>query len=98
MARVQFRAVAHDASPTDSAERTDCDRAGATAYLWLLNAVAAGADWRDATDTVFVIDSDTEKTLVRQIFAAKLARPLDDKCRLPVIAGLVAARCQDVNG
>ncbi len=57
-----------------SAGPTDYNRAHATAYLQLQDAVGVGANSRDATDTVFAIDSAKEETLARQIFDANRAR------------------------
>ena len=60
--------------PTDSAELTDYDRANFTTYVSLLDSVAAGADWRKATATLFGVDATVDERAAKQVYDANLAR------------------------
>ena len=60
--------------PTESAVLTDYDRASFAAYVSLLDAVAAGADWRKVTATLFGVDAAVDEVAAKQVFDANLAR------------------------
>jgi hypothetical protein len=53
---------------------TAYDRAHLTAYLRLLDAEAAGADWRTASHDILAIGPDADPALVRESYDAHLAR------------------------
>ena len=60
--------------PTESAVLTDYDRTNFTSYISLLDAVAAGVDWRQATASLFGVDAAVDEHAAKQVFDANLAR------------------------
>ena len=60
--------------PTESAVLTDYVRASFAAYDSLLDAVAAGVDWRKVTATLFGVDAAVDEQAAKQVFDANLAR------------------------
>jgi len=63
-----------DTAPSDPATLTPYDHEHAITYLRLLDANAAGADWRDVTQHVLHIDPEREPTRARQAYDSHLAR------------------------
>ena len=53
---------------------TDYDREHAILYLRLLDAEAAGADWRDVAQVVFGIDPAGDEARAQTMYATHLAR------------------------
>ena len=53
---------------------TDYDRAQATVYLRLLDAEAAGADWREVAQVVLGADPAAEPERAQTMYATHLAR------------------------
>jgi hypothetical protein len=53
---------------------TDYDRVHATVYLRLLDAEAAGADWREVASIVLGVDPGTEPDRAQTMYASHLAR------------------------
>ena len=60
--------------PTESAVVTAYDRAHFAIYASLLDAVAAGVDWRQVTATLFGVDAAVDEQAAKQVFDANLAR------------------------
>ncbi len=60
--------------PTESAVLTDYDRANFTAYIGLLDAVAAGVDWRRVTASLFGVDAAVDEHAAKQVYDANLTR------------------------
>jgi hypothetical protein len=60
--------------PPASDTLTDYDRAHLKLYIRLLDAEAAGADWREATDVLFGFDADVETRRAEAVYKAHLAR------------------------
>jgi Uncharacterized conserved protein (DUF2285) len=60
--------------PPASDTLTDYDRAHLKLYIRLLDAEAAGADWREATHVLFGIDADVETRRAEAVYKAHLAR------------------------
>ena len=60
--------------PTDTAELTDYDRANFTTYIRLLDTVAAGVNWRNATATLFGVDAAVDEHAAKQVYDANLGR------------------------
>ncbi len=61
-------------APPAAEEATDYDWAHRICYLRLLDAEAAGADWRDVASTVLKLDLDADPGHARSIWASHLAR------------------------
>lgn len=53
---------------------TDYDRARLQAYVRLLDAVAAGADWREAAAVILNLDIAEDPARARRIYDVHLAR------------------------
>ena len=62
-----------DRAPSDEA-LTDYDRRHLIAYLRLLDAEAAGADWREVARIVLDLDPDTDPQQAREAWESHLAR------------------------
>ena len=60
--------------PTENAVVTAYDRANFATYTSLLDAVAAGVEWRKATAVLYGIDAAVDEQAARQVFDANLAR------------------------
>ncbi len=60
--------------PTESAVVTSYDRANFATYASLLDAVAAGVDWRKVTTTLFGVDAAVDEQTAKQVYDANLAR------------------------
>lgn len=60
--------------PPVSENLTDYDHAHMKSYLRLLDAVADGADWREAVQVIFGIDPADEPERARRIHDSHLAR------------------------
>jgi hypothetical protein len=60
--------------PPDVQAVTAYDRAHFRAYIRLLDAEAAGADWRAASSNILAIDPDVDPTIARKSYEAHLAR------------------------
>lgn len=63
----------HD-TPPDTPTVTDYDRSHAVLYLRLLDAEAAGADWKEVVALLFGLDPLTAPEHARRVHAAHLAR------------------------
>lgn len=63
----------HDAPP-DAPTVTDYDRSHAVLYLRLLDAEAAGADWKEVVALLFGLNPLTAPEHARRVHAAHLAR------------------------
>lgn len=61
-------------APPNAAEPTDYDWAHRICYLRLLDADAAGADWRDAAQTVMKLDPDADPDGARASWESHLKR------------------------
>lgn len=62
-----------DEAPTGSA-LTPYDRAHMALYLRLIDSWRDGADWREATRTLFGLDPDADPERCRRLHATHLAR------------------------
>src|SRR5258706_8913681 len=62
-----------DEAPAENA-LTDYDRRHLTTYVWLLDAVATGADWRAVSRDVLGIDPDHAAARARRAYDSHLAR------------------------
>ncbi len=60
--------------PTESTVVTAYDRAHFATYASLLDAVAAGVDWRQVTATLFGVDAAMDEPAAKLVFDANLAR------------------------
>jgi hypothetical protein len=60
--------------PPESRTLTDYDRKHMILYLRLLDADADGADWREAVQILFGLDTRVDEDRARRIHAAHLAR------------------------
>ncbi|MGY3341238.1 hypothetical protein ACVWZ4_007426 [Bradyrhizobium sp. USDA 4472] len=63
-----------DTAPTGTAALTPYDHEHAVTYLRLLDADAAGADWREVAQLVLHIDPKREPTRARRAFESHLER------------------------
>jgi hypothetical protein len=61
-------------APPDAPTVTDYDRSHAVLYLRLLDAEAAGADWKEVVALLFGLDPLTAPERARRVHAAHLAR------------------------
>lgn len=61
-------------APPDVPTVTDYDRSHAVLYLRLLDAEAAGADWKEVVALLFGLDPLTSPEHARHVHAAHLAR------------------------
>ncbi|MDQ0302461.1 DNA -binding domain-containing protein [Ancylobacter polymorphus] len=61
-------------APPDAPTVTDYDRSHAALYLRLLDAEAAGADWKEVVALLFSLDPLTAPEHARRVHAAHLAR------------------------
>lgn len=61
-------------APPDAPTVTDYDRTHAVLYLRLLDAEAAGADWKEVAALLFDLDPLTAPEHARSVHAAHLAR------------------------
>ena len=62
-----------DEAPSGDA-LTDYDRAHVKLYVRLLDAVADGADWREAVEVLFGVNPASEPARARKIYDTHLAR------------------------
>lgn len=68
-----LEAPVQDAPPEED-RLTDYDRQHLITYLRLLDAEAAGADWREVAHIVLKLDPETEPGHAHRVHAAHLAR------------------------
>ena len=68
-----LEAPVQDAPPEED-RLTDYDRQHLITYLRLLDAEAAGADWREVASIVLKLDPDTAPDRARRVHAAHLTR------------------------
>ena len=60
--------------PIDAETVTDADRSNATIYLRLLDAHAAGVDWKTAAATILRLDPVADHDRAKRLFNQFLAR------------------------
>lgn len=60
--------------PPQGDQLTNYDREHARLYMRLLDSVADGADWREATEVLFGIDTAAQPERARRVYEAHLAR------------------------